>query len=89
MRRRKSKLLLAVLGLFLCWALFVAAEGVRLIGSTDPGVYPLIRLGGLQAADQCAEYQSLGFTQYYQLTEGDEFVSGEFRVLGIPVARWE
>ena len=51
--------------LFVVWMIFIAVVAVRLIGSTAPSKYPLIPLGGVQRADVCAEYHSLGFTQYY------------------------
>ncbi len=86
LKKRAFKILAAIL---ICWGLFVTAEGFRLIGSTDPGRYPLIHLGGLQVQDELAEYGSIGFSQEYHLTKGDTFVYGEFRVLGIRIARWE
>lgn len=85
----KKKILKAVLGILICWGIFVAIEGFRLIGSTDPGKCPLITLGSTQTADEIADYGSLGFSQTYHLTNGDAFVYGEFRVLGIRIARWE
>ncbi len=85
----KKKVLKVVLGFLVCWGLFVAIEGFRLIGSTDPGKYPLITLGSTQAADKIADYESLGFSQTYYLTTDDSFVYGEFRVLGIRIAKWE
>ncbi|RGR53682.1 hypothetical protein DWY38_10530 [Agathobacter rectalis] len=85
----KKKILKAVLGILICWGIFVAIEGFRLIGSTDPGKCPLITLGSTQTADEIADYGSLGFSQTYHLTKGDAFVYGEFLVLGIRIARWE
>ena len=85
----KKKILKAVLGILICWGIFVAIEGFRLIGSTDPGKCPLITLGSTQTADEIADYGSLGFSQTYHLTNGDAFVYGEFRVWGIRIARWE
>lgn len=85
----EKKILKAVLGILICWGIFVAIEGFRLIGSTDPGKCPLITLGSTQTADEIADYGSLGFSQTYHLTNGDAFVYGEFRVWGIRIARWE
>ena len=85
----KKKILKAVLGILICWGIFVAIEGFRLIGSTDPGKCPLITLGSTQTVDEIADYGSLGFSQTYHLTNGDAFVYGEFRVWGIRIARWE
>ena len=85
----KQKILKAVSGILICWGIFVAVEGLRLIGSTDPKKYPLLVFGSIQIADEIADYGSLGFSQTYHLTNGDSFVYGEFRVLGIRVARWE
>ena len=48
----KKKILKAVLGILICWGIFVAIEGFRLIGSTDPGKCPLITLGSTQTADE-------------------------------------
>ena len=73
----------------LFWVVLTAAEGIRLVGSTDPERAPLLDLGGTQAEDCCAEYISLGFVQDYHLGEDGRFVSGQFRVLGFPVARWD
>lgn len=84
-----KKVLTVVLCVIICWVAFVTIEGLRLIGSTDPGKYPLITLGGAQTADELAEYLSLGFSQEYHLTSGDAFVYGEFKVLGMRISRWE
>lgn len=75
--------------LIICWLVLVSADGFRLIGSEDPGKYPLLNLGGIQYADKIAKYDSIGFSQIYNLTDGDVFVSGEFKVLGITIAHWE
>ena len=85
----KKKALKVVLAIFLCWGFFVAIEGFRLIGRTNPGKYPLIVLGSTQTADEIADYNSLGFSQTYYLTNEDSFVYGEFKLLGIRIARWE
>lgn len=86
MKKKGIKILAAI---FICWIALVTVEGFRLIGSTDPGKSPLVRLGGMQYQDKLAEYESIGFSQEYHLTTGDAFVYGEFRVLGIRIARWE
>ena len=52
-------------------------------------IHPLIVLGSTQTADEIADYHSLGFSQTYHLTNEDVFVYGEFKVLGIRIARWE
>ena len=44
---------------------------------------------GTHIQDELADYNSLGFSQEYHLSEGDSFVYGEVYVLGIRVARWE
>ncbi|MGM9521872.1 MAG: hypothetical protein ACI3VB_05275 [Oscillospiraceae bacterium] len=85
----KKKALKVALAFFIYWVLFVAIEGFCLIGSTNPGKYPLIVLGSTQTADEIADYNSLGFSQTYYLTNEDSFVYGEFKVLGIRIARWE
>lgn len=85
----KKKLLKMILVLVLCWGVLVVIEGFRLIGSTNPGKYPLITLGSHQSQDEIADYGSLGFSQTYHLTDGDSFVYGEFKVLGIRIALWE
>lgn len=85
-----KKIILKVVSVILiCWGLFVAVEGFRLIGSSNPGKYPLVVLGSTQTADEIAYYNSLGFSQTYYLTNEDSFVCGEFKVLGIRIARWE
>ena len=86
MKKRLMKVFAAVV---LCWGLFAAAEGARLIGSTDPGKYPLLYLWGTHVQDELAEYNSLGFSQKYHLAAGNSFVYGEFYVLGVRVSRWE
>lgn len=88
MMKRLHKLLVVLALAAAAWALFVLAEGVRLVGSTDPAATPLLTLGGEQRADVCARYDSIGFTQYYALGWDDVFCSGEFRVLGVTVASW-
>lgn len=85
----KKKILIVFLASVLCWGTLVAVEGVRLIGSTDPGKYPLLYTSGTHIQDELADYNSLGFSQKYHLSNGDSFVYGEFCVLGITVARWE
>jgi hypothetical protein len=84
----KKKIGKMLLTLVLCWGLFTAAEGIRLIGSTDPGIRPMLHLSGVQAQDELADYHSLGFSQTYFLTEGDSFLRGEFRLFGLCIARW-
>lgn len=84
----KKKVFKVVLAIIFCWVIFVTAEGFRLIGSRDPGKYPLIYIGGAQIADTIAYYESLGFSQTYFLKYGDLFLYGEFRVLGIKIAEW-
>lgn len=85
-KSRPVKILLAILA---CWAVFVAVEGVRLIGSADPGKYPILTIYSIQTADEIADYHSLGFAQTYHLTARDAFVYGEFSVLGVRLFRWE
>ena len=85
-KSRPVKIILAILA---CWAVFVAAEGVHLVGSTNPGKYPLLTIYSTQTADEIADYHSLGFAQTYHLTAGDAFVYGEFSVLGVRLFRWE
>lgn len=85
----KKKLLKIFLTVILCWGIFVSIEGFRLIGSTDPGKYPLLYISGTHIQDELAEYGSVGFSQVYHLSNGDSFVYGEFSVLGIRIARWE
>ena len=84
----KNKRIRFVLCIFLCWLILFTVETGRLIDSRDPSLTPLITVGGRQVADELALYQSLGFTQVYHLSEGDEFVSGEFRLFGITAERW-
>lgn len=83
-----KKFLRFCMAIILCWGLLVAIEGVRLIGSTDPGKQPLLYISGTHIQDELADYNSLGFSQEYHLAEGDAFVYGEFYVLGIRVSRW-
>ena len=84
-----KKLRNVFLAAILCWGIFVFVEGLRLIGSTDPGKYPLLNISGTHIQDELAEYGSLGFSQAYHLSDGDSFLHGEFRVLGIRIAIWE
>ena len=85
----KKKILKIILGIILCWGIFVAIEGFRLIGSSNPGKYPILNIGTTQIADELAQYISLGFSQTYHLSNNDSFVYGEFKVLGIRISRWE
>lgn len=75
--------------LVLCWGIFVAVEGNRLIGSENPGKYPILYIGGTHIAGERAEYLSLGFSQIYYLDKNDSFEYGEFCVLGLKVSRWD
>ena len=86
MRKRVIKILLAIV---LCWSIYVTVEGIRLVGSTDPGKYPVLRLSGSHIQDELDEYGSLGFSVKYHLSYGDSFEYGEFYILGIKAARWE
>lgn len=86
MRKITIKIISIIL---ICWLILISVDGVRLIGSKDPGKYPLLYLGGIQHADKIAKYDSIGFSQIYNLTDGDVFVSGEFKVLGITITHWE
>lgn len=88
-KMKLKRVLTAVLFAIVCWGIFVTIEGIRLIGSTDPGKYPFITMGSTQTADELAEYHSLGFSQEYHLTSGDTFVYGEFKVLGLRISHWE
>ena len=40
-------------------------------------------------ASEYMYYESIGYTVYYNLTGNAQFVSGEIRVLGIPLIIWE
>ena len=57
----------------ICWLILGVVEGLRLIGSTNPGNSPLLSIRSKQIADEVAEYGSLGFSQTYYLTEEDTF----------------
>lgn len=85
----KKKILKIVFGIILCWGIFIAVEGFRLIGSTDAGKYPILYISGTHIQDELAQYGSLGFSQTYHLSADDTFLYGEFKVLGIGIARWE
>ena len=84
----KNKKIRFFLCIFLVWLILFTIETGRLIDSRDPSKAPLITISSRHVADELALYQSLGFTQVYHLTEGDEFVSGEFRLFGFPAERW-
>ncbi|MBQ2895411.1 MAG: hypothetical protein IJE26_01720 [Oscillospiraceae bacterium] len=84
----KNKKIRFILCIFLCWVIWFTIESGRLVYSTDPSLAPLITISSRHVADELVLYQSLGFSQVYYLGEGDEFVSGEFRLFGIPAERW-
>lgn len=84
----KKKLLTLLLVILLCWLLLVVIEGFSLIGSTDAGKHTLLYISGTHIQDELAEYGSLGFSQVYHLSDGNSFVYGEFKVLGIRIAKW-
>ena len=46
----------------ICWLILGAVEGLRLIGSTNPGNSPLLSIRTKQIAGEVAEYDSLGFS---------------------------
>ena len=83
-----KKILKILSAVILVWGILVAVEGFRLIGSTDPG-HPMRSTESILTADETAVYGSLGFSQTYYLSAGDLFVCGEFKVFGIPIAKWE
>ena len=85
----KKKLIISFMSIIICWGLFIAIEGVRLMGSTDPGAKPLFYISGTHIQDELAEYNGLGFSQVYHLSNDDGFSYGEFYILGIRVSRWE
>ena len=85
----KKKLIRAFMAIIICWGLFIAIEGIRLIGSTDLGKKPLFYISGIHIQDELAEYNSVGFSQVYHLAKGDSFSYGEFYVLGIRVTGWK
>ena len=88
MSKNLRNILAVFLILLFLWSTLVMVEYSRLEGSTDPGERPFLTLGSTQIQNELAEYHSLGFTQRYELTEGDQVVSGEFRILGIKIASW-
>ena len=88
MSQTAKKVLVILLLLLFLWSSLVMVEYARLRGSTDPGKKPLITLGSTQTQNELAEYHSLGFTQRYKLTEGDQVIYGEFTVLGLKVTSW-
>ena len=85
----KNKILKTLICIIFCWGILVAVEGFRLIGSTDPGRYPILNIGSTRIQNELASYTSLGFSVDYHLTDNDTFVYGEFKVLGLRVSRWE
>ena len=88
MSKTAKNILIVLLLLLFLWSSLVMVEYARLRGSTDAGKRPLLTLGSTQIQDELAEYHSLGFTQQYRLTEGDQVVYGEFSVLGLKVTSW-
>lgn len=85
MKKTVRKLFLA---LVLCWALLVAVDASRIIGSTDPNTAPILYFGTEHVENELTEYDGLGYSVTYTLTDGNEFVSGEFDVLGARLAAW-
>lgn len=85
----KNKKIRFALCLLLCWLILFTVETGRLVGSTDPSVAPHLTVATSHKQGDFLMYRSLGFTQVYHLGEGDEFVSGEFRLFGITAERWE
>ena len=61
------------MAIIICWGLFITIEGIRLIGSTDPGKNPLFYISGTHIQDELAQYNSIGFSQVYHLAENDHF----------------
>ena len=88
MRKTKRFLLNLVIILVICWLVLLAYDAFRLIGSTDPGKGPMLYISGDLRQGEYAEYNSLGFTQFYRLDRDGEFVYGEFRIFGLTVAEW-
>ena len=58
-----KKIVYKIMGVVvICWLILGAVEGLRLIGSTNPGNSPLLSIRTKQIADEVAEYDSLGFS---------------------------
>ena len=85
----KKMLIRVFMAIIICWGLFIAIEGIRLIGSTDPGKKPLFYISGTHIQNELSEYNSVGLSQVYHLSEGDIFLYGEFYILGTRVTRWK
>ena len=71
------------------WLSLFSTDIVRLKGNKDISKRPLVTTNFEGYAPEYMYYESIGYTVYYNLTGNAKFVSGEIRVLGIPLIIWK
>lgn len=89
-KKRCKRLGIVVIGIIVVlWLSLFSIDIVRLKGNEDISKRPIVTTYYEGYAPKYMYYESLGYTVYYNLAGNAEFVSGEIRVLGIPLIIWE
>lgn len=89
-KKRYRRLGIVVIGaLVILWLSLFSIDIVRLKGNENISKRPIITTYFKGYAPEYMYYKSIGYTVYYNLTGEAQFVSGEIRVLGIPLIIWE
>lgn len=89
-KKRCRRLGIVVIGaLVILWLSLFSIDIVRLKGNEDISKRPIVTTYLEGYAPEYMYYESIGYTVYYNLTGDAQFVSGEIRVLGIPLIIWE
>ena len=89
-KERIRRLGIIVIGaLVILWVSLFSLDIARLKGNEDISKRPIVTTYFEGYAPEYMYYESVGYTVYYNLTGNAQFVSGEIRVLGIPLIIWE
>ncbi len=89
-KKRCRRLGIVVIGaLAILWLSLFSIDIIRLKGNEDISKRPIVTTYLEGYASEYMYYESIGYTVYYNLTGNAQFVSGEIRVLGIPLIIWE
>lgn len=88
--KRYRRLGIVIIGvLVISWLTLFSIDILRLKGNEDISKRPIVTTYFEGRAPEYMYYDSIGYTVYYNLTGDAQFVSGEIRVLGIPLIIWE
>jgi putative transcriptional regulator len=88
--KRYRRLGTVIIGLLvISWLTLFSIDIIRLKGNEDISKKPIITTYSEGRAPEYMYYDSMGYTVYYNLTGDAQFVSGEIKILGIPLITWE